>query len=294
MFIHHLTASPVACSPARQSETVLLGHHTFGNGPHRVIVLHDWMGDAANYGAVVPWLDTERFTFVFADVRGYGKSRELTGTYSSSEVAGDVSSLADHLGWTDYSLVGHSMNGMSAFRHLLDDWTGPRRVRSLVAIAPVTPDGYPATAQDREFLAATITNDEMAHAAYGALTGGRLSPRWAARRVARHRKASRREAIEGYYDMWLGEDFSAEFAAAGVATPVLVIGGRNDLAGFQQAHYDQTLAHWLTNVSFEYIDNAGHYPMFETPILLASLIERHLESVERDGATTSLAGAPTA
>lgn len=75
-----------------------------------------------------------------------------------------------------------------------------------------------------------------------------------------------------------GIDLTPEyiFAAAKIETPVRVIGGRNDLPGFQEAHYDETLAKWLVNVDFAYIDNAGHCPLQETPVLLATLVEAHL------------------
>jgi pimeloyl-ACP methyl ester carboxylesterase len=54
-----------------------------------------------------------------------------------------------------------------------------------------------------------------------------------------------------------------------------VIGGRNDLPGFQEAHYSATIANWLRNVRFHYVTDAGHYPMQETPVLFANLIEGH-------------------
>jgi len=262
--------------PAVAGEAPILGHEIHGAGPARVIVLHDWMGDQSTYDAMKPWLDGDAFTYAFADVRGYGLSKGLEGRFDSAEIAADVSRLGDHLGWPQYHLVGHSMTGMAGFRAILDDWTGPRRILGYTAITPVTPDGYPASADERGFLSAAMRDDGVAAAAFGALTGGKLTARWAEAKTRRNRTGAHPEAMAGYYEMWLNEDFSAAFAAAAIGIPVLVIGGRNDLPGFQEAHFASTLGQWLPQARVVYLENAGHYPMQEVPILTATLIEGNL------------------
>jgi len=274
-FLASLAAAIMWGQPALADDTVLLGHRIHGHGPEHVIMLHDWMGDASNYDDVLPWLDEDRFTYVLADVRGYGLSRNLEGAFTSDEVSGDIARLADHLGWSQFHLVGHSMNGMAGFKFLLNDALGAGRLKSYVAVTPVTPDGYPATEEDRAFLAAAISDDDTARMAFGALTGAKLNSAWGDGKTARNRQTSRPDALKGYYTMWLDEDFSEAFRKAHIATPVLVIGGRNDLPGFQEAHYSATIANWLQNVRFHYVTDAGHYPMQETPVLFASLIEGH-------------------
>ena len=199
----------------------------------------------------------------------------MTGPFDSDQIASDIFVLADNLDWNDFHLVGHSMNGLAGFKAVLTDWKGSKRIKSFVAVTPVTPDGYPATEEDAAFLKAAITDDETAAMALGALTGGKLNAAWAQRKTTRHRQTSSPAAVEAYYDMWLNEDFSGSFSAANIETPVLVIGGRQDLPGFQEEHYAQTIAKWLPNAAFTYIENAGHYPMQETPIYFATLIETH-------------------
>ena len=271
-------AAGLFAAPALAGEAPILGHDLFGSGPEKVIVFHDWMGEAGNYDTVRPWLDAATFTYAFAEVRGYGASKDLTGDYDTEEIAADTLRLADHLGWARFHLVGHSMNGMAGFKTLLRDWQDKRRIKSFVAVTPVTPDGYPASPEDRAFLEAAISEDETAHNAFAALTGGKLNGAWAADKTARNRASSRAEARRGYYRMWLEEDFAAAFAAARVGTATLVIGGRNDLPGFQEAYYAKTLASWLPNIRFAYVADAGHYPMQETPVLFATLVEAHLNA----------------
>ena len=262
--------------PASGQDKPILGHDVFGNGPDRVIVFHDWMGDAANYDSVRPWLDTESYTYVFPEVRGYGRSQNIKGNYNSSEIAADTMALADYLGWEKFHLVGHSMNGLAGFKTVLEDWKGEKRIKSYLAVTPVTPNGFPSDAQTTAFLTSTASDDEAAKNAMAMLTGGKLNAIWGKRRIDRLREITTTDVMLAYLEMWNNEDFATELAAAKIGTPITVIGGRNDLPGFQESYYNETIAKWLPNISFNYVQNAGHYPMHETPPLFASLMENHL------------------
>ncbi len=258
------------------ADTQLLGHKVVGGGVEKVIVLHDWMGDSSNYDGLIQWLDLETHTYIFADIRGYGKSRDIPGDYNSEEIANDVLALSRHLGLTNFHLVGHSMSGLAGFKTILRDWEKDKSIKSYIAIAPVTPDGYPASKEDKEFLSAAITDDAVAQTAFSAMTGGKLGETWAISKTARNRQTSSPEVLKSYYQMWLNEDFSKDLISAQVNIPVLVIGGRNDLPGFQSTHFDSTLKNWLPNIEFHYVSDAGHYPMEETPVLTSSLIQMHI------------------
>jgi len=109
-------------------------------------------------------------------------------------------------------------------------------------------------------------------------TRGLPSKAWARVKTERHLQTSTKRALELYYRMWLETDFSAEVRSARVETPLLVIGGRQDLPGFQEEHLRRTFGAWYPNVDFNFITDAGHYPMQETPVYLASLVERFLEA----------------
>ena len=260
------------------SEKKVIGHKVVGSGSEYVIVLHDWMGDSSNYESAIPWLDSENHTYIFADVRGYGMSADIPGEYNSDEVASDVFALSHYLGIDRFHLVGHSMNGLAGFKAIMLDWKNSKRIKSYIAVTPVTPDGYPASDDDKAFLLAAIADDKTAVAAFGALTGGKLSAKWSSAKTHRNRASSSVGVLGSYYKMWLEEDFADALQEAQIKTPVLVIGGRNDLAGFQERHYRKTLAQWLPEISFEFIENSGHYPMEETPVLFASLVEKHIDS----------------
>lgn len=266
-----------AVSHAANQHVPILGHGIHGRGDEKVLVLHDWMGDSANYEPLFPYLDLSTYTYVFADARGYGKSRHLTGAYSAEEMTVDAFHLADKLGWKRFHVIGHSMTGMVVQHMALDDWTsGAKRLKSVVAITPVSADGYPADEGTKKFLWDLIHQRDLSEQGFSMLTGQRLSPIWGRVKTNRHFQTSTEEALKGYYRMWLETDFSPNVRKAKVGTAFLVIGGRQDLPGFQEEHLRKTFGAWYPNVEFSVIADAGHYPMQETPVYLASLVERFL------------------
>jgi 3-oxoadipate enol-lactonase len=97
-----------------------LGYTTLGHGDERVLMLHDWSCDHTTYDPVTPFLDGTRFTYVFADLRGYGLSRQIEGKYTVEEASRDSLELAASLGWSRFHVIGHSMTGMVSQRIALD------------------------------------------------------------------------------------------------------------------------------------------------------------------------------
>jgi hypothetical protein len=97
-----------------------------GSGPEHVLVLHDWNGDHSNYDPILPYLDGATFTYAFADLRGYGKSKQLTGVYTVGEISNDCLRLADALRW-GVSYRRQPMTGMAVQRLT---WTRPSGSRA--------------------------------------------------------------------------------------------------------------------------------------------------------------------
>lgn len=177
-----------------------LAYDTYGSGPEKVIVLHSWMGDAKSFDAMKSYLDTDSFTYVFADLRGYGRSREIPGKYTVEEAGADTINLADQLGWNRFHVIGHSMSGMVVQRIIIDDWNRPaRRIKSAVAITPVTADGYPADEQTRQFLWDLIHHEDLTEQGVSGLTGQRLLPRWAKLMARYNLRTSNADAMRAYY-----------------------------------------------------------------------------------------------
>ena len=87
------------------------------------------------------YLDRARFTFAFADLRGYGRTKGRTGAFTVAKGGGDVLALADALGWVRFALVGHSTSALVAL-HLSQHHAD--RIERAVVLAPPPPTGFGA------------------------------------------------------------------------------------------------------------------------------------------------------
>ena len=83
----------------------IIGHHVVGEGPIRIVVLHDWISDSTSWDMCQPLLDGERFSWAFVDLRGYGRSRTIPGEHTLAEAATDVLNVADTRGCEKFAVV---------------------------------------------------------------------------------------------------------------------------------------------------------------------------------------------
>ncbi|MGE5476317.1 MAG: alpha/beta fold hydrolase [Bacteroidales bacterium] len=265
----------------------MLGHRLVGNGAEAVVVLHEWLGDHGNYDDAMPYLAADSATYVFADFRGYGLSRDMSGAYTMTEACDDVLALMDALGHQRFHVVGHSMSGMVAQYLAL---TRPDRVKSIVAISPVPATGFKADDAARARLRAVITDDDSLRAAVTVRTGNRYGRGWLDRKLALARRA-RPEAMLGYLDMFTGTDFAERMA--GLNTPAALVTGANDIAFYRRATLEPGFRRAFARLDVAEVADAGHYSMVETPILLAALIERAVtgQPLSRTGGTALNGGA---
>jgi pimeloyl-ACP methyl ester carboxylesterase len=248
----------------------ILGYDTFGRGPHKVIALHGWFGDEKTFAPMYRALDPEAFTWICPAYRGYGASRHLTGDFDIYEIARDTIALADHLKLQQFSLVGHSMGGMAIQRVLAD---APARVTKLVAVTPVPASGVPFDDQTFAMFQSAVNNPDAARGIVGFSVGGRLCRRFISDVALYPKKVALDEAFSSYLVSWAKSDFHKEIA--GKTLPVKVIVGEHDGA----LTVDVMKATYMTyypNAELEVMGNAGHYPMDETPIALATSIEAFL------------------
>lgn len=243
---------------------------TIGSGPHKVIALHGWFGSAEDWRPLCEVLDQREFTYAFMDYRGYGGSKSISGKYTIAEISEDSIALADKLGWERFSLVGHSMGGKVIQQILLNV---PSRVRKLVAITPVPASASPFDDQRWTFFSSAATDPAVRRAIIDLTTGKRLSGYWIEKMVARSLQNSTVEAFATYLQAWAKTDFAEK--VKGNPIPIKVIVGENDPSLTAEV-MTQTYLQWYPNAVLEQLSNAGHYPMDETPVSLATSIENFL------------------
>ncbi|CAG2127150.1 2-succinyl-6-hydroxy-2, 4-cyclohexadiene-1-carboxylate synthase [Cupriavidus yeoncheonensis] len=252
---------------------------TIGNGPIHVIGLHGWFGHAGGWGPLVDVLDGDRFTYAFIDYRGYGSRRRMPGGFDLQEIAADVLSLADELGWQRFSLMGHSMGGkaMQAVAML-----APARVNAMVGITPVPPTPVPFDVPTRSLFERAACEFAARVAVVDHSTGARLSRRWVERIVRASVEHADPDAFAAYFRAWADTDFSADIA--GTTIPTLLLVGEHD-PSLTVDVMQQTYGRAFADLAIDEIPNAGHYPMDETPVDLATRIERFLTAADHRGRT---------
>jgi len=241
-----------------------------GSGPHHVVALHGWFGSARGWGSFPEFLDTQEFTYAFADLRGYGEARDHPGPFGVDDVADDVLELVDTLGWERFSVIGHSMGGMFAQRVLV---RAPDRVRCLVGLNPVPASGVPFDEAGWALFGGAAEDPGKRAAIIDFTTGNRLTRTFIDHVVRHSLEASTVTAFAAYLRTWAETDFSEE--VRGLMTPVKVIVGEHDPALNPQV-MQETFLRFYPHAQLEVLSNAGHYPMFETPVALATAVERFL------------------
>jgi 3-oxoadipate enol-lactonase len=250
------------------AEPFRLRHTTHGKGPETVIVLHEWLGSSENYSPIKPYLLKNSITWRFADLRGYGLSRTIPGRFDLDEAIADVLALADLLKLKRFHLAGHSMSGLIAQGVAA---AAGDRIKSLFLIAPVPASGFKTDRDGLHRLRAILDDDEAAKAAIAARTGNRHGPGWHEAKLKMIRKAAAPEAMRSYLDMFTGSDISSRLT--GLNIPALLVLGRNDLPFYRRDSIEPLFSRWFNRLEIAEILEAGHYPMLETPVRLAGLME---------------------
>lgn len=258
-----------------------IGHELDGAGPSRVIILNDWLCDTSTWDSARPYLDRERFTYAFADLRGYGRSRGMPGAFTVAESATDVLHLLDALGWTNAAVVGHSMSSLVAL------YLGREHADRIPRVAVVTPPPLRGFGADEAAIAGTRALVESGDAARTAFLLARfrerLSPGWARFKAARWCATSDPAAAAGYFAMFARDGLPAPTAPIGV--PVLAITGELDAPPMRRAAVEPMLASVCANLAVATIAESGHYPMQEAPPLTVALLEQFLASAATPSAS---------
>jgi pimeloyl-ACP methyl ester carboxylesterase len=244
---------------------------TVGSGDHHVLAIHGWFGSARGWSSFPEFLDGSAYTYVFMDLRGYGDRMRVGGEFTVDEVAADALAVADELGWDRFSLVGHSMGGKFAHRVLLQ---APDRVRALVGLNSVPAGAVPFDEQGWALFSGAPSHPGNRAAIIDFTTGNKLTKTFI-NRVAQHSlDNSVVEAFAAYLQTWAKSDFTAE-AKVDTATPVKLVVGVNDPAVTADI-MEQTWCVFFPDAELTIMPDAGHYPMFESPVSLATSIEEFL------------------
>jgi 3-oxoadipate enol-lactonase len=257
-----------------KSERVL-GHELVGSGATRVVIMNDWLSDTTSWDSARPLFDQARFTFALTDLRGYGRSREYQGDFTLLEAAQDILTLATHLHWPRFAVVGHSMSALIAL-HLGQHHA--TRIQGVVALSPPPPTGFGA---DEATLAASralaLADEGTRLQMLSQRFGTRLSSKWGEFKVSRWVATANPLAAAGYVKMFAADGLPEPTKR--ITVPVLAITGEQDAPPMQSDALTRQLGPMCDQFVVTPLRDCGHYVMQEMPPLTVALIERFLNKL---------------
>ena len=124
---------------AKLSE-VALEYFESGHGPETVVFVHGFSASARIWHAAQQRLPGDRYRTIAVNNRGAGGSDAPPeeSDFAITKFAGDLHELVVRLGLKDFTLVGHSMGGLTAMQFAVDH---PELPKALLLLDPAAPDG---------------------------------------------------------------------------------------------------------------------------------------------------------
>lgn len=260
-----------------------------GAGGRPLLLVHGHVGAKEDF---TPWLDrlAERgWHAVAPDLRGHGASDKPAGEdrYSLAQLAEDLLALVGALGWTRFTLLGHSMGGMVAQLVALEHGD---RLQGLVLMGTShgVPDGVDAAGFE---LGAEIVRqggipllNEVLAASGGPLdtpAGMALSERDPEYRAYGDRKAA---GTSG--DAWIGLARDITDPAQdrlerlrSLSVPTLVLVGDQDQAFLAGA---RRLAAAIPGAALQVLEDGGHSTQFEVPDAWWASVTEFLDRIAQE------------
>jgi esterase len=265
-----------------------------GSGGRPLLLVHGFNGAKEDFVEHLPALAGAGWHAVAPDLRGHGGSDAPSEeeAYGLEVLAGDVTALADALGWDRFALLGHSMGGMATQLVALDV---PERVTALILMGT----GHGPVEIDRSLALASIeiVRDGGMPAlarAMAALPGGspfsapaaqearddRPSPLGGDDPAASWEAFGRAKLLASSPVMYTAMvpamlDQADRLAGLGsLAVPTLVLVGEHDLAFLESS---RRLAATIPGARLVVVAGAGHSPQHDVPAAWCEAVLAFLE-----------------
>ena len=264
-----------------QLSRVRLEYFPHGAGPERVVFIHGFQASARIWRMTQEALPTDRYTSIAINNRGAGGSEAPADErdYSVGIFASDAFELVEQLGWTDFTLVGHSLGGATAAQFAVDH---PGLLKGLVLLDPADPDGrdLPAgtdldalidrqMAALRSSAAGGSSDDQVA----GVGASGVDVPADLLRALAADIRAAPEQRLRGSLRSMLNIRIGDR--VKDLTMPVLLAGGDAD-ALIPPKVMLATWAKLPPGSGLHFWHGIGHSPNLDCPMELAALLQRFI------------------
>jgi len=269
-----------------------------------VLLLHGWPDDVRGWRGLVPHLDQAGWRWVAPWLRGFGPTTFLSVDTirdgSAVALAQDAITLADHLGWKKFSVVGHDWGARIAYTLAA---LFPERLSSIVALAlSYSPFGrFPTPTFDqsrRWWYQWFMTTDQGAEAvradpkSFARQQWNTWSPpgwfddaEFEATATSFENGDWTNITLNAYRSRWKTEPADDRYiplrerlgSVETLSTPTLMIQGDADMCDPPSESDDQE--HYFTRCYRRVLlDGIGHFPAREAPNEVANEVVSHLKS----------------
>ncbi|MFI4973850.1 MAG: alpha/beta fold hydrolase [Caulobacterales bacterium] len=263
-----------------QLSKVRLEYIPHGQGPERVVLVHGFQASARIWQMVQAALPADRYSSIAINNRGAGASEAPPSEHDFSVpiFASDAFELVTQLGWSDFTLVGHSLGGATVAQFAVEH---PGLLKGLVLLDPSDPDGRempPGVSSMDELIdrmmAARREQQARGAAGDGINASGAGATSELMRLLAEDMRAAPerrlRGSIRSMFGIRLGERLKA------LRMPVLLVGGDAD----ELIPVSNMLSTWQKcppGTGLHFWHGVGHSPNLDCPNELAALLRKFIE-----------------
>lgn len=237
--------------------------------------MNDWLSDTSSWDSARAYADVEQFSWLFVDLRGYGRSKSQRGRFTLEEASGDVLELAAALALRNFVLVGHSMSTLVAL-HIAQHHAD--RLSRAVVLTPAPPAGMQASDATLAAIDGLARgNDEARLYWMRARLGEELSEGWVRFKARQWRESADPDAVATYARMFAREGLPDPHAK--IRVPLLAVTGERDVDIMRAQPVKAQLEPMCEKLEVVAFAECGHYPMQEAPPRLVATIERFAAAI---------------
>ena len=240
----------------RLDDGVEIAYSVSGAG-EPVILLHCWACSSTFWREQIPTL-AETHQVIAADFRGHGASSAPDAGYSLEQLAHDIHTLIEHLGFGRAVVVGHSMGGMVAQQLAISH---PADVKGLVLVATTSAD------PNGTMISAAIA--DLAKTDGYPIAFERNFDRWFVdASLSRVKNWIKAEMIRTPEEVALGlvrdyRNLDLRSQLGGIDVPTLVIAAEGDTS--TEVSASEVIARLITGAKLTVIAGSGHFVQLERP-----------------------------
>lgn len=248
--------------PFVQAGDVKLHYVERGSGPEPLVFIHGYTSSLRAWNPILPRLSSRYRAFAF-DLRGAGDSDKLPNGYGPRAYAEDIDIATRALGLDTFTIIGHSMGGVTAMQFAV---LFPERLRRMVLVAPAPSGGIVVDPAIRAQMKAIHHNVELRRKMMGTLVVRPTSAAEIDRRIEdslRWSDVALDEAWQAMADLRLSEDI------ARLQTPTLMVAGDRDT--LRAANLED--AQRIPNCALHVFYRVGHEIVHDVPDEFVALLD---------------------